>query len=469
MPIETPHPLYTQNVTRWKRCRDAYEGEDAVKDAGTEYLPKIDPSQTGTEYEAYKTRALYYEAVGRTVDGFVGAISRKPHVVELPDAMNVIVKDATLDGTQLDDLIKKLASEVLVVGRCGLLVDYSDDNARAYLSYYPAESIISWGADSIVIMETVYEPDGKDTFKQETIKQIRQLHVVDGKYTVTLWREKYEVSIGGSWAVVSETVPSRRGMSIPSIPWFWLTANGQSEKIEKPTLLGLVNVSFSHYRSSADLEHGRHFTALPTLYITGVSGDEPIRVGAGAVIQLSDPSAKVGYAEFSGQGLQSLETALESKQQQMATLGAAVWGAKKGVEAAETARMRVAGENSLLMSIVGAIESGLQDALALAAEWMGVSGEIVLKINRDFIDQKIDAQTLVGMVQAYQAGAMSLDAFLYCLQQSEMLPPETEIDDEVAKLTATAASKAAASAKVALQISKNAPPVAAQHPGGDDK
>ncbi|HQU04308.1 MAG TPA: DUF4055 domain-containing protein [Acidocella sp.] len=333
-----------------------------------------------------------------------------------------------------------------------MLVDFDDKKARAYLSCYQAESILSWADDYLVLTETVYEADPADAQAQKAIEQIRQLHIVDGKYTVTIWRKSYNVSTGSEWTIYTESTPAKRGKPFTAIPWVWISTMGQSDKIEKPVLLGLVNISYSHYRTTADLEHGRHFTALPTLYVTGVQNDTAISVGGGAVITLSDPASKAGYAEFTGAGLKSLEMGLEAKQQQMATLGAAIWGARKGIEAAETARMRVAGESSLLMGIVSAVESGLLSALQMAADWMGVVGEIVLRINRDFIDQKIDAQTLVGMVQAYQAGAMSLDSFVYCLQQSEMLPPETEIEDEVKKLNAAQAAKTTAAAKVAAQM-----------------
>ncbi len=124
----------------------------------------------------------------------------------------------------------------------------------------------------------------------------------------------------------------------------------------------------------------------------------------------------------------------------MAVLGAAVFGGgRKGVEAAETARIRTAGENSLLMGIVSSVEETLTAALKFAAEWSGAMGDIVVKLNRDFIDQRLDGQTLTGMVQAFQCGALSLETFLFNLQQAEMLEPNTQIDEEAAKLRAARA------------------------------
>jgi len=438
MPINTPHPLYEANLERWQRCRAAYEGEDAVKAAGEKYLPKVDPTQTAEGYAAYKRRAPYYEAVSRTVDGFVGAISRKEDRILLPGKLAAMIDDATMDGTGLSEFKKKLCGEDLLMGRAGVLVDYDDRLERTYFAFYSAENIINWSQNGVVLVETINEPATDDPFRQVAVQQIRQARLEGGVYTVTLWRQnKNALAIGDAWQIYDEIVPKRRGAPLSELPWFWITPAGRTSEISKPPLLGLVNVSMHHYHTAADLEHGRHFTALPTLFVTGIADDSPITVGAGAVIKLSDAQGRVGYAEFTGRGLGSLEKGLEQKEQQMAVLGAAVFaGGKKGVEAAETARIRTSAENSLLMGVVSSVEQSLLAALKFAASWLGETEEITLHLNRDFIDEKMDPQTLVGMVQAYQAGAMSLEAFVFNLDQADMLPPETNLDDEVSKLLA---------------------------------
>lgn len=437
MPINSQHPLYQANESRWKRCRDAYEGEDVIKAAGLLYLPKIDPSQSDAEYQAYKMRAGYYEAVARTVDGFVGAISRKPHHIELPASIQSLIDHATQDGTALDDFIKRLCCETLLMARGALVVDMDDATQTPYLAFYPAEAILNWGDGWVTLAETIYAPDPADPYKLAARPQIRQLSLQDGRYSVSLWQQKPRDVGDDEWGLVSETTPTKRGVALAELPFFWLSTAGNSSTVAKPPLLGLVNTSLSHYRSAADLEHGRHFTALPTLYLAGVSDDEPVAVGAGAVIKLAEPAAKAGYAEFTGQGLQSLETALSTKEQQMAMLGASIIAAgPKGVEAAETARIRTSGENSLLLGVVSTIEQALEAALKFAAAWGTAhqEGEVVLRLNRDFIDQQLQAPALVGLLGAVQAGKLSLEDFLFTLQQAEMLRPDTDIEAEAQKL-----------------------------------
>jgi len=57
-PVETQHKSYTKMAPKWKRCRDVIAGQDAVKDAGKDYLPAL-TEQKDDDYKAYKLRAKY--------------------------------------------------------------------------------------------------------------------------------------------------------------------------------------------------------------------------------------------------------------------------------------------------------------------------------------------------------------------------------------------------------------------------
>ena len=65
MPVETPHPDYSNSVARWRKNRDAYKGEDAVKarDA-VSTAPVVRPSTTAAYgSERYLTRPGGFEDV----------------------------------------------------------------------------------------------------------------------------------------------------------------------------------------------------------------------------------------------------------------------------------------------------------------------------------------------------------------------------------------------------------------------
>src|SRR3954466_10481248 len=123
MAVVEKHPAYLANCERWARARDAAAGQDAIHAKGPAYLPKL-KGQTDDEYNAYKGRALYYNATGRTVDGMSGLIFRRPPVIELPEAAAYLEDDIDTAGTPLVGLCENAIEELLQVGRVGLMTEY---------------------------------------------------------------------------------------------------------------------------------------------------------------------------------------------------------------------------------------------------------------------------------------------------------------------------------------------------------
>ena len=119
MPVNSTHPDYDANLVAWSRARDVISGEDAVRSAGTRYLPSLD-SQTDEEYAAYKERASFFNATSRTAEGYVGLIFRRPPFLKLPDAKSALAAavsdfahDADMLGTPLVNSAKTFVNEVV--------------------------------------------------------------------------------------------------------------------------------------------------------------------------------------------------------------------------------------------------------------------------------------------------------------------------------------------------------------------
>ena len=73
MPADTPHAQHSKYAARWQRMRDVIEGEDAIKEAGPLYLPKL-ALQESESYERYKARADFLAATGRSLLVFLGMV-----------------------------------------------------------------------------------------------------------------------------------------------------------------------------------------------------------------------------------------------------------------------------------------------------------------------------------------------------------------------------------------------------------
>ena len=115
MPVQTERADYAAIAPQWARCRDVYEGRDAVLKAGVKYVPALPGSDTGAN-QAYRERGTFYGATQRTIQGLVGAIFQKPPEVEFPEALADYLDDITLAGVAFEQFAADAGREIMLLG-----------------------------------------------------------------------------------------------------------------------------------------------------------------------------------------------------------------------------------------------------------------------------------------------------------------------------------------------------------------
>jgi len=447
MPVNTTHADYEARQEQWKRCRDTVEGSDAIKGEGTVYLPKL-TAQDGNEYGAYKDRALFYGAANRTVQGLVGAVFRKEFTYTYP--MEEHINLLTTDGLDLWEAARRVVKEILITGRYGILVDTEGDaeSQRAFASAYSAENIVNWRAQlvrgrvllTLLVLREEYEvpSDTDDEFTTGSKTQYRVLKLVPAGngliYTQEVHRQNTSKNID-TWTVVERITPVRNGVPLDHIPFVFFNTHQSTPAPEKPPLLDLVDVNLSHYRTSADMEHGAHYTALPTAWIAGFPTTKEFKIGSQVAWVSDKTDAKAGFLEFRGQGLGALRELKKDKEHLMAILGARLLeDQRRAAEAADTYRIRQSGEGGALAAIVRTASDGMRRVLQEIAEWsMAAPAEVAgikFQLNSDFIAEQMKPEELRQLMEAWQQGGISQDTFLYQLKEGEILPAGRSVEDE---------------------------------------
>lgn len=253
-----------------------------------------------------------------------------------------------------------------------------------------------------------------------------------------VWRKDAEK--GKQWELYETLTPIRKGKPLPEIPFVFHGPRDSSAEIERPPLEDIAETNLSHYRSSADLEHGRHFTGLPTAWVAGFPKDSIMKIGSATAWVSTDPNAKAAYLEFEGQGLGALKEALEQKENHMAVLGARMLEqSKRAVETAEAMQIRAAGEGSVLSNIASSLSQSFTLVLKWALWWQGtadkrlsdIGDEAIVTLNTDFQALKLDAPTIVALVKSWQVGALSHDSLVYVLKQGEHISPDRTVEEEI--------------------------------------
>lgn len=451
MAVNEKHPEYLKNLVKWQLMRDALAGEVAKE----KYVPKLS-DQESEEYSAYVGRAEFYNATARTQVALTGLLFAKPPKVELPEALKTIGENISLDDDTLEALAKNIADECLSVGRCGVLVDlpsveksdYSKLeaerlNLRAYATLYKAENIINWrttkingsNVTSLVVLAETYAEPTNDEFVEKIKTRYRVLDLHEGYYRQRVFSE----TKAGNFEVVSEIYPSANGQKLEYLPFTFFNVNDLKTAVEKPPLLDLAKVNISHFRSEVDLEHGTHFTALPTPYVTGYQGEssEKLKIGSTAVWVINDPSAKVGFLEFSGAGLSTLENRIAVKEKRMSILGARLLlDEKKTAEATETLQMRKSGENAVLTNVASTISEGIASFLKDVAFFENIASEkLIYEINTDYNLTMIEPQLLAQIIAGIQSGDIPNEVLYDALLKGELMPKTIQsYEDYQAKL-----------------------------------
>jgi len=423
MKITDLHPDYNKRLPQWTRCRDAFEGGDAIKEGGETYLPRL-PGQSDEEYAAYKMRAIWYDACRATLDLYTGMVFSKAVQYVGIDTADPLVTDADMAGKPFSEVMESALDDVIKYNRYGILVDFSGQvppgtsqeqakqlEARPYCATYSTFDIRNWHSSRInghMLLDGV--------ILAESDKKRRWLILDTTGYHAQVWVEVEEKGVK-TWTMESDVYPLFNGNPMQFIPFFFFDAEYGSSKCATPPLLGLVDINLSHYRTMADLEHGRFFCGLPTPVFSGFEFKEGEKISLGSMSGISGPEgAKASYLEFTGTGLSALEKAAAQKEDWLSHLGGGLLNpGTTGAEAAETMKIRRSGANATLASIASAVSMVGSKVLSLMSQWAG-GGEVSVSLNTEFLPASVSPQEIDSLLRAVQSGDFRRLDFIKRLQ-----------------------------------------------------
>lgn len=458
------HPDYLWWKPEWDAIRDCMQGERAVKERGVEYLPGLD-SDFGTSYETYKQRAVFVNMTARTVVGMVGTVFRRP--IKVGKVKKEDLENVTLDGLDLNLYAKKLCFEVASVGRVGVLVDVPKGGGdRPYMTEYLAENILSWRSEVINGREVLTYVLLREIVDNSQLLNGDAFINLDTDYANASLRARYRVLLLNNGVYTQrvydlgdtatnrnptftgqtyeEITPTRNGNTLDYIPMVIIGALSPTPNIQKPPMSDIVSLNLSHYRTSAQLEHGRYNTALPVYYVPvsqpGEQGDYII--GPSVVWEVGIES-KPGILEYFGTGLKSLTDGLIEKEEHIAQLGGRIMGIRPQAtaESDNIYAMKQANEMSVLMNITESMSSALTKALIWMLDWQRkpIKG-VRVKLNQDFKQSSTAARELRAIAFLYQEGILPIKEVFQALQVAEFIDEDTTEEDFIQRLKDVAAS-----------------------------
>jgi hypothetical protein len=425
---------YSDALPGWQLVKRCVAGPREVRKYN-EYLPMPDPLNLSPEnlarYEQLKRRAMFLNVTGRTRTGLMGAVFRKTAEVELPAAIQYLLENVSGDGASLEQLCKDVTGECLDTGRGGLLVDFPKvslpegqtsltvaqaANARAYVHFYPAESIINWREDvingvkrlTLVVLHEQLNEATEDGFEFTAKDQYRALMLIEGRYIQRVFTD--DVPEG-----VQSEPRDKAGKVFDHIPFHFIGAQNNDASIDKSPLEDLAEVNILHYGNSATVEESGFISSQPTLFITtDIQPDEFVKLNPNGLHIGSRRGHNLGKSGTAVM-LQANETQLarelmKDKEEQMLMIGARIVQQGGGAETAEAVRIRYSSDNSVLGTISGNVSEAMRLALFDAQRFMMDEVDqagTVFWLNQEFFDQVMDAQSILAQVQLWQQGIIA--------------------------------------------------------------
>lgn len=488
------HDLY-EMFPQYDTIDDCMKGQIAIKNKKTQYLPMpfseeaLPTPQDILRYDAYITRAVFYNVVRTTASAMLGQVFDVDPVINVPTLLDAVVKDANGNGVSLAQLAQQTERDVLGKGRAGLLVDFptveagkqttkkdqEEGTIRPTISSYGPKAIRNWrnltrGGKTILSLVVLHEfwEKADDGFALTMEDQYRVLRLdASGKYFQQIWR-----GTTGNWTPTGEPLYplDSKGAQLEEIPFTFVGAVDNSPSIDEPPLYDMSSLNIAHYHNSADYEESVFIAGQATPVLTGLDQNwvenilkGKVRLGSRAAIPLptGGSAALLQMAERSAPF-----EAMEHKERQMTALGAKLVEQKSVQRTATEAGQDKASENSVLTTVTKNVSAAYEWALEWCAIFAGVTtvkkdakadgeqpGAIVFELNTEFDLANITPEQLKTYLEAWDKGALTFTEMRTGLRKAGLA---TE-DDTKAK-AAIEADKMA-DAEFAMKTDFNSPAV----------
>lgn len=418
------HPDYQELERKYDLTEDAFEGDV------TEYVTPL-VNQSKKEYDAYISRAAYFNMVEKTVAALTGALTRKPYVLT---GYSEFPLNEYGDGTTF---LQACYRDVLIGARVALLVDV-DESGSSRIVPYDADDIINWygsgtePGDFVMIEQKTLVRNPDNPFEQIEEKSWRELYIDDaGFYAVRLWKQKQK---GVFYSEELEPMLVN-GSRISYIPMWIVTPYDNTWAVYNPPLFTQASLNIQHFRQATDLAHYAHFMALPTFTIIGdlytYTDDQgnqtqaQIKMGSTQEALHLMMGSSAQYTEVSGASFTMLQTEMKNTEERIYIAGSRLLSSKKGIESAEALQLRAGSESAVLDTLVHSMSSALNAVLELCGAIDNVAGASI-ELNKDFTAATLDPAVTKSLLELYTAGTITLNQLLGELYAGEVVAPPVQ-------------------------------------------
>jgi hypothetical protein len=441
------HPEYSKRKPQWVKVRDCIEGEEEIKRKQETYLPRPEgmSGQYADAYDAYIERAHFPLICGYALAGSIGIIIAKIPEFNMPKELEYLLENATKDGVSMRQLFLDIITEIFITGRCPVLVDLVESINKFKFIQYKAEDLINWKVESIdtesnLILAVFKEdvPDDYDIFSHTTVELQRVLYINElGQFAVKVYEEGDEI-------INESVVPNYMGNISDQIPVFIAGSISKSYDMQPVPLLATANASIQIYRKEADLSNSEFLSCNPTLIFTGVSNDAdlPNVVGSSVLISLPNDQSRAFYTITDTAALSHVKGHIDDLYEEAIRHGVAILDTRKGVESAESLRIRQSTQSATIYSIYLSAASVIEEGLKYMAKMMNLNEDDVSVDAPTSLTSNIPDASVIGkVIEGFGANVVPLNVIYRYMINSNLIDQTVSYEDYVESLRDSVALK----------------------------
>lgn len=424
-------------------------GTKTMRAAGEKHLPKW-PNEDSEAHKARLAVATLFPAFARTVEILASKPFSKALTLgeDVPEKIKAITDDIDLQGRDLHSFASALCEAALAHGFRGILVDgpvtrdkdgnqmyktMADErtaNLRPHFVEIRAGQILGWlpkngslnsGLTQLRLLETYSEPNGAfDTVERE---QVRVLTI--GGWAI--WRKRVENNKETWFEAESGT------NTFKTIPFVAVYGKRTGFMAAKVPMLDLCHANVEHWQTKSDRQNALHVLSVPILFTKGL-GTSVITVGTGSAVKSENPNADMKYVEITGAAVEAGRKVLLDLEDQMRQAGAELLVVTPG----NKTEVQTTADNEqgacTLHKIAKNLEDALNQALQIAAEWMGEANGGHCSIYRDFGAATLAEASAELLLKTTQAGKMSDESLFEEYKRRGLRSPDATWEQEQERL-----------------------------------
>ena len=435
-----PDPAYWAQTLAWEPVRACLEGTSYLRLNAARYLPQ-QPMELDDSWRGRVSRSVFSPYFGRVVRTAVGLVMRKPIHLD-GDAFwtDEFAVDVDRQGTGLDEFIRNQLFLSVAYGHSSWLVDFPEgkgiktllDQQQAQLRPYfvPIDpwAVIGWRQDprkdlgalqQVRIKEVVSVPKGR--FGNEFKQRVRVMEPDHWE----VWEKQDDGPV--TWIKIEEGP-----IALGEVPMVTTYAGKVGTLFSKPPMTEVAQLNLTHYQRHADLIHTLHVAAQPLLILKGWDDQsDPVGLSVNNALVMP-PEGDAKYVEPASSAFDAQRSELEALVEEMKTLGLAVLTQQKNsAESGLAKSLDRLDSNSILAVISKDLEQSLQQAMDMAAAYMGISAPTVA-IDRDYNVEPLDGQGIGAINTIYQSGLIDQETALNLLKRGEILGDEVDVEEVLA-------------------------------------